>query len=61
MTYDPALLDELARVFAEAVVRDLESKNAAVAPTKENDNGVKDEREQHTSRPLDSVFPRVDA
>jgi hypothetical protein len=52
VTYDPALLDELARVFAEAVVRDFfEGENAAIAPTKENDSGVKDERDQSNAAP----------
>lgn len=61
LTLDPVLLDELARVFAEAAVRAMESEKENAVGLGGHHDGVEDEHDQHTSRQVDSVFPRADA
>ena len=54
MTFDPALIDELARVFAEAVVRELERETAAGSLDSAH-GGDGDEHGEYTARAEQAV------
>jgi hypothetical protein len=54
MAFDPALLDELARVFAEAAVRELERETAAGARAGQHGGDGADD-DEYTARAKQAV------